>query len=140
MVSRSDERDRLSRIRQMMIGVAGGFAQEVWRGRFHQNYVHVSDCLYMDDFMSATDWSSCGASPDEWPLKLARAAERVVALLQSQLRQEWLRASRTLMRDGVLLSAKASTELIGRVLAAREYAIRNAAVLVTPAVDLSSPK
>jgi hypothetical protein len=75
------EFDRVSRVRQLRIGVAGAFAEEVWRCKFNQDRIDVPDCLSMDDFMSPTDWDLCGASPNELSPKLVRAAARVVDLL-----------------------------------------------------------
>jgi hypothetical protein len=109
-----------------MVGVAGGIAEEVWRSRLDPDCIDVFDCLSTDNFMSQTDWELCGCSSDEWSPKLARAAAQVVGLPVRELRSEWLKASRALMRDGVLLSPKATKELAGKVIAARQSAITKA--------------
>jgi hypothetical protein len=132
-VFRPSEFDRVSRVRQLRIGVAGAFAEEVWRRKFNQDRIDVYDCLSMDDFMSPTDWDLCGASPNELSPKLVRAAAQVVDLLTGELRSEWLWASRMLMRDGVLISPNASNESADMVMVARQRAMTNAALLVAPA-------
>jgi hypothetical protein len=123
------ELDRLSHIRRMIIGVAGALAEQVWCNRFNEHRIDVADCLDMDGFMSPTDWDVCGVSVDEWPPKLALAGGRVIDLLTGELRSEWLRVSRVLMHDGILVSADASKELADRVVSARQRAIANATCL-----------
>ena len=120
--------NRLSRVRQLMIGVAGAIGERVWSNRFEQNPFCVSDCLYDQGFMSPTEWELCGASPDVWSPKLARAAEQVIDLLMGELRTEWLRAAHMLMCDGVLISPRASRETVDMVMKLRQRAMALATV------------
>ena len=91
---------RLSQIRRMMIGVAGAMAEAVWENKFINESIYAPDVLYLGDAMSDTDWPE-GTSPDEWPVKLERASEKVVDLLENELRQDWLDVGRCLIRTGI---------------------------------------
>jgi hypothetical protein len=96
--------DAISVRRQMMVAVAGAFAEQVWGERFTGDYIEVGDSLWDANFMSDSDWDMTGGcGPDYLPNKLVQAAESVVESLRGPLWQPLLVASRTLIRDGTLL-------------------------------------
>jgi hypothetical protein len=106
--------DRLSERRRMMVAVAGAFAVEVWEGHFDPDpddggsyYLGCPEEALCDPaFMSPTDWRLADHDWGDASPQLIRAAESAIELLEGELWQPLIAASRTLIRDGILLSEK----------------------------------
>lgn len=99
-----------------MIGIAGAFAVKVWDAHFDPDEDDPLYCVceYLADphFMSPSDWRLAGVDLEinYWPRGWERNAEFVVELLQGELWQPLLAASRTLIRNGILLPDKLPAE------------------------------
>lgn len=110
IVWNSGRLESISDRRRMMIAVAGAFATVVWEHHFDPD-----DTLYLEYpgialgdpfFMSPSDWRLADHDPGDCSRRLERAAESVVELLQGELWQPLLAASRSLIRNGILLPDK----------------------------------
>jgi hypothetical protein len=96
--------DRLSSVRRMMIGIAGGVGESLWRDADMLHPFWVEEVLDVGS-VSDTDWDLIGVVPDYSNSKLVRAGDRVLDLLQDGLHVAWRDAARALMRTGEIWSA-----------------------------------